>query len=967
VAVDLDRMRWLARLRSVDGQVVAAGVLLGTRHILTGLRSLDWRVAELLVDLVNLPDVPPVRARVSHSGMLPDIVVLELDEPQPEGFGAELRRSGPATMRAVRIFGFPRHAESGVWIRATAAGGDELVQLAGNDLNTEFAGGPVLDDETGQLLGIVTVTSAQAWLVPADTLIRHFPQVAAWSSGVPPATVGAKIHSSPVPTRARFCAGCGSPVGRPYRGWPARDWGHCANCGQRFDFTPPLAPGDVVAGRYEVVGYLAVGGFSWVFLARDRLLDDTVVLKSVPAESPLAVTEGRLLSMVDEPGVVRVKDFVRHDGGMDFLVMEYVEGPSLRDVLTARAPLPPAEVAAYGVEILSIVARLHRRGVLHSDIKPDNLLQTGNRLTLIDLGAARLISDRTSPVIGTVGYIVSNEELDTHGPTVRADLYAVGQTLRKLMDATGPESLRRLIARALAPYEQRYATADEMRDQLTGVLRELLSEQDLTPRPAPSTLFTAMTAPLDGGLGDIPGSGTIACPPPDEVAAALPAVRDSADATLRADWQAGVDALAAGDVEAAEAAFDRCYSAVPGELAPQVALAFCAELRGRAREAVAHYEKVWRRDPAVGCAAFGLARLVPDRAVDVLDGVPDHSPCRNRARIAAVRMLTSTLDALARIPLIGLDRVAEARLTASVLEAVPAGLQAERETLAVLYRRIASYDPNPRLGLAVDRVQTGDTLTVTVWVTANRRVKDVRYTVWTTRGTRLLAAGETGVVGDLRRGDRHPIHLTLQTRAEGTPPGEAVVADIEVSVGGSVAVAAPIVGIRTEPPGPNADDTDRRGTFNIRNAAGMAVNFAGAEQYREVSAVHSSSVSAILDRPDVRPPSRGEAVLARVRCDADVVVPGQRTRVALAVWAGEQAAPLDEPVALRVVLDSAPADVSPVSRVTVLSDDRTMAPVDFDVVPEEAGPLPLVFRVYRDADSHLLLEVQAELPVEAAS
>jgi hypothetical protein len=108
----------------------------------------------------------------------------------------------------------------------------------------------------------------------------------------------------------------------------------------------------------------------------------------------------------------------------------------------------------------------------------------------------------------------------------------------------------------------------------------------------------------------------------------------------------------------------------------------------------------------------------------------------------------------------------------------------------------------------------------------------------------------------------------------------------------------------------------------------------------------------------------GESVRARVRCDADTVVPGQRTRVAVTVWAGEPVVRLDDPVALRVMLDAAPAEVHPVSRVTVLTDDRMMVPVDFEVVPEAAGPLPLVFRIYREADSHLLLEVRADLPVE---
>jgi hypothetical protein len=621
VQVDLGRIRWRARLLSVDGRVVGAGALLGTRHVLTSaqpLVPLGGPDAELLVDLVDLPDAAPLRARVARDGWClspdrraSDVALLELEHPQQAGIGAELHHVMPGAMRDVRVFGCPPNADAGVWVDATAAGGGELVQLASRRITSGFAGGPVLDGQTGQLLGIVTVRSAgdhyMAWLLPADTIMRCLPRLmpsvlaeapivtrldrlvvragrqpghrydelfVSLPEGTTRAPADALIARPDVPERARFCVNvtCRAAVGRSLANQPARDQGVCARCGTPFDFTPPLDPGDVVADRYEVMGYLARGGFGWLFLATDRANGDTVVLKSMSGNGDhvLAVAETRILSMLDDPGVVRVLDFVPHENresgrGTGFLVMEYVSGRSLRDVLRAAAtgvrydisepPLRAEQVAAYGAEILSIVARLHQRGVLHCDIKPDNVIQSGHRLKLIDLGAARLISDRTSPVIGTRGYQVSEEELATYGPTVRADIHAVGRTLQQLLRATGgylngdtrTESLKRLIDRAMGPYKERFATADEMRDQLTGVLREILSLRDGIPRPVTSALFSAMPAPLDGGLGDIPEVGktrVIACPPPAELAAALPAVLESADAMLRTDWLAGVKALA---------------------------------------------------------------------------------------------------------------------------------------------------------------------------------------------------------------------------------------------------------------------------------------------------------------------------------------------------------------------------------------------------------------------------------------
>jgi thioredoxin-like negative regulator of GroEL len=200
-------------------------------------------------------------------------------------------------------------------------------------------------------------------------------------------------------------------------------------------------------------------------------------------------------------------------------------------------------------------------------------------------------------------------------------------------------------------------------------------------------------------------------------------------------------------------------------------------------DAVANFEKVWVRDQNVGCAAFGLARLrlsAGDRqtAVATLYAVPDDSPNRNRARIAAVRALTLPAEeppeathlatALQRIPTIGLDRAAQARLTAAALEtvlrtmttgfdALPEGLRSEsavRDRLATLYGLLAHYGPTPQalrqsrqdrkarglFEVAVERTQTDDTLAVSVSVLAIRRARNVRLDVWTTRGTVLTEA-----------------------------------------------------------------------------------------------------------------------------------------------------------------------------------------------------------------------------------
>ncbi|MEV0911275.1 serine/threonine-protein kinase [Streptomyces hokutonensis] len=337
------------------------------------------------------------------------------------------------------------------------------------------------------------------------------------------------LENPEVPERKRFCSrsDCGAPVGRARGDSPGRTEGFCTKCGNPYSFTPKLAGGDVVHGQYEVVGCLAHGGLGWVYLAVDRAVSDRwVVLKGLldtgdEDAMAAAISERRFLAEIEHSNIVRIYNFVEHldqrTGSLDgYIVMEYVGGKSLKEIANDRRtatgkrdPLPVEQACAYGIEALEALGHLHSRNLLYCDFKVDNAIQTEDQLKLIDMGAVRRMDDEESAIYGTVGY--QAPEVAEVGPSVASDIYTVGRTLAVLtFDFQGYtnvfvdslpdpdnievfrryESFYRLLVRATDPDPaRRFASAQEMAEQLTGVLREVVSLQTGRARPSLSTLF----------------------------------------------------------------------------------------------------------------------------------------------------------------------------------------------------------------------------------------------------------------------------------------------------------------------------------------------------------------------------------------------------------------------------------------------------------------------------------------------
>ncbi|MEP6686978.1 MAG: serine/threonine-protein kinase [Gemmatimonadales bacterium] len=219
--------------------------------------------------------------------------------------------------------------------------------------------------------------------------------------------------------------------------------------------TAPSAPGYLTAGallrgRYEIVREIGRGGYSVVYLARDRELDSEVALKLlVPPPAAAHVARERMRREVQavrglsHANIVAVYDFLE-DGPWSFIVMEYVRGPDLQVRLAQRGRLDADAAVRMGRDVAGALAAAHRRGILHRDVKPQNiLLDPDGRARLTDFGSAKLDGQLgvtgSGTLAGTLAY-TAPEVLAGRRGDARADVYALGLTLYFALTGALPDS-----------------------------------------------------------------------------------------------------------------------------------------------------------------------------------------------------------------------------------------------------------------------------------------------------------------------------------------------------------------------------------------------------------------------------------------------------------------------------------------------------------------------------------------------
>jgi len=328
--------------------------------------------------------------------------------------------------------------------------------------------------------------------------------------------------------------------------------------------------GTTLRGKWTLERLLGVGGMAAVYESVHTKLgrrDAVKILHPAIAHSADArqrfEQEAFAVNRLQHPGAIEVRDIEVTEDGAPFLVMELLEGESLADRLRARGPLAAMEVFRYAEQILDVLAAAHAAGIIHRDIKPDNLfLLRDGRVKVLDFGVARLrlrnasgTPTRTGALIGTVAYMAPEQVSGRSDLDGRADIFSVGATMFRLITGQHlyptdnelqlimqmatepapvvrsvcpglPEEMARVIDRALAfNREQRYPDAASMR---ADVLRVLGEEQPssapapaLPPRGVPGAPPTVLpgdppgvaTPALSASAFPVPSAGSPASPP----------------------------------------------------------------------------------------------------------------------------------------------------------------------------------------------------------------------------------------------------------------------------------------------------------------------------------------------------------------------------------------------------------------------------------------------------------------------
>jgi predicted Ser/Thr protein kinase len=334
------------------------------------------------------------------------------------------------------------------------------------------------------------------------------------------------VGSEPISMR---CPTCGDDHAAPA--------GDGACCGAAPE---PLAPGAVVAGRYEVLRPLGSGGMGAVFAVRDRMLDETLALKLLRAPERAGAIERfrqeiKLAWRVRHRNVCGLREY-GEEGGRAYITMELVEGRNLRQLLRERGALPWEEAFALAEQVAEGLAAVHEAGILHRDLKATNVMRdAAGVVRLMDFGIAEalagagLVEAVPVEVLGSLEYM-SPEQVRGAALDERSDLYALGIVVFEIFTGRVPFRGDTPAATMLLKLEAETPFAGLSLERLPLSLRPVLArllakepgERYASARDAVAALRRAAAAVDEDGTGGHAPVAGAAAPPEGSPAPELP-------------------------------------------------------------------------------------------------------------------------------------------------------------------------------------------------------------------------------------------------------------------------------------------------------------------------------------------------------------------------------------------------------------------------------------------------------------